>query len=172
MQNRGSIQALSRCASQQFVYHALARNTHQERQIKQLELLQVVQQGIVLVQRLAETETGIQNDVLYTHQTQPIDPFRKIAHDVAHQVGIIGLLLHRLGCTTHVHHDIGDMQVGYRGKHRLIQTASGNIVDDSRPILFDTPTGHIGPKGIDRDGQIGIMTVQQLQRQRQPTNYR
>ena len=120
-------------------------------------------QLVIMLQRLAKAEARVEHDILHTQVAQLLYLAGKVQEDLTQQVVVVRMLLHVLGCSLHMHHDVGDIQFGYRTEHVGIHLTRRDVVDDSHAILFDTHPRHICPKGIDRHDGIGSRAAQHFQ---------
>ena len=109
----------------------------------------MLQQIIILLQRLGKAEPGIENHVAHAQVVQMAHTLRKIEHHLTLQVFISRKLLHVGRRTAHVHQDIRHLQVGNGTKHIPVKLTARNVVNDVGTTFFHTHPGHIGTKRID-----------------------
>ena len=58
-----SVERFGRCRSEKFVYHRFAGDSNEDGQLQFVENVEAAHQLIILVERLAETESGVDDDV-------------------------------------------------------------------------------------------------------------
>ena len=169
VQDGRSVESVGRCPAQQLIYHGLPRDAYQQGQVKRThELLQVCHQLVVVLQRLAEAEAGVEDEVVHPHVVQTVDAFGKIDEHLTHQAVVVGGVLHGLRRTLHVHHDVGHLQAGDRVEHPLVHGSGSNVVDDADSIVADAAFCHIRPEGVDRNDGIGALLTHDAQSAVQP----
>ena len=105
---------------------------------------------VIVVERFAESETGIENDVAYSELMQPVDTSGEISRDFGHEIVVMGLLLHGLRSPSHVHENVGDVQRSDSLEHGFVEFSSGDVVDDLYTVSFDTASRYFGSKCVDR----------------------
>ena len=60
-----------------------------------------------MVKCLTKTKARIEDKILRSHLTQAVHLLSKVGHHLLHQVIVMGIELHVLGRSLHVHHHIG-----------------------------------------------------------------
>ena len=148
-------------------YHRFARYAHKQRQSHLLKFVQACHHLIVLIHSLAKSESGVDNDVLYTSIAQCVCLSGKVGYHIIGNIGIFGKALHRSGCATHVHKYIRHFQACHGVEHGSIERSSAHIIDYLHPIVFYTSLGYLGPECIYRHQNITGYATDCVQTHRQ-----
>src|SRR5215210_6787721 len=106
----------------------------------------------VVLGRLAEPDTGVEDYVLLLHARRysvPRSCGEEVAH-LAHNVAVAGVALHSLRLAKHVHQDQRTARVGDERGHAGIAAQRGDVVDDAGSGL-EGGFGGSGAVGVYRD---------------------
>ena len=87
----GAAQCLLWCTSQQVVNHAFSAYTHEQGQVQLMQEAQLGKQLVVVLQRLAEPEAGVQDDVAHAHLVEQAHTFSQGTHHLNDHILIVGV---------------------------------------------------------------------------------
>jgi len=74
---RSSVESMVGSGGKQSVDHTLMRYAHEQRQMEHTEVLHITQQSVVVVERLTESESRIEYDVLRPLVPESLYPLSK-----------------------------------------------------------------------------------------------
>ena len=126
---------------------SLARGTDQDRQAEGVELIEPAQRDQALLLGLAESDAGIEHDVLAGDAGAGGDVERAgeesgdLLHDVDGRVGALAVM----------HHDDRRMARGKETGHAALALQAPDVVGD-HGALVQCPGDHFGLHAVDRDG--------------------
>ena len=115
----------------------------------------MLEQFVVVVHGLPETESGVQDDVIDAAAVQFLYLSGKILHDFHAEVDVKRVLLHVRRSSLHVHHDIGDVQAGYGVEHPFVQLPGRDVVDDGGSVFFHAHGGRVGTECVYGKDRVG-----------------
>ena len=117
-----------------------------------------------MVEGLAETETGVKDDIVKTSLVEHGNPVGKEFTNIFYNILIDRIQLHGLRRTLNMHHDIRNTRLGNKIKHAVIHRSSGNIIDNDISQTIDYFARHGRAKGIDGHHHIQIVLPHKLNR--------
>ena len=167
----GAVEGVGGRAADEFVYHRLAGDAHKERQVELAEVSDVAHQIVVVLEGLAETETGVEDNVVCPQLAQAFHLFRQKEKDLSQEVIVVGRLLHGGRRSLNVHQDVRHAQAGHRAEHIIVHRTARNIVDDICATFFHTHTRHVSAERINGNGYIGSEAAHNLQPPAQPRHF-
>src|SRR5574344_1297411 len=164
MQDSGSVERSGGVAANETEYHRLARNAHEQRQAKHLQFVHLSHQAIVVVECLAKTESGVENDVLHSQVAQLLYLLCE-SHE------------HLLDIGFHRHQYVGHSKSRHHAEHvRIVALGpSQGLVDNTRyaafrhivhyshTIFLHRHACHVGAEGVNRYNGVGLLATQDLQ---------
>ena len=118
--------------AQQLPEHGLHGQAHEHGPSEGEPVLRMGQQLQIMAQGLAETDAGIQHDVLFrqTGGGQTVQLALEKGHDLGTHVRIAGILLHDVRSALAVHEHITRLVLDKHVQQAGIEAAGRNVVDD------------------------------------------
>src|SRR5439155_704464 len=112
------------------------RHPDDDRVAEGYDLVQVTQEGQIVIRRLTEADARVHRNRLGGHSRalQNPDAFGQEGSDLSHHVGVGRVFLHRLGISKHVHRDHTRTALRDETHHRRVSHA-GDVVHDRRARL-------------------------------------
>ena len=152
--HRRSVERLRRIGSEQFVDHRFATHPHEQRESQFVEIVELVEQRIVVLHGFAESEARIEDDVVCPEFAQALHAARQPLNDVCHHVVILRIALHGAGRALQVHQDVRHTESCHGVKHRAVECAAGDVVDELHPVVSHAVQRHFRAKGVDRQQRV------------------
>lgn len=159
-----AIQGFFGCRTEEFIDHGLTREAYQEGVVGEEadEVGEMMQEQIVLLQGLAETEAGIKDDISDAKGMKAGKVVGKETGDRGEE-GRLGESIggsHGSEVNGIVGQDVREVQVGNGGVHRRIVLPRRDVVDDMDAIVNGAMTGHLSTEGVDADDEAGVVVAQ------------
>ena len=161
---RRAVQACLWRAAQPLIDHRLSRQTHQYRQTQLLQLIHLKQQPIVLLERLAEAEARVQDDVFHPQAAQLLHLRGRRDHQLLQRAAYRHQHVGHLQARRHAEHS---RTVIIAGGQRLVRhtghPALAHVVDHVGTILLYSHARHIRTERVYRHHSVATMLLHNLQ---------
>ncbi len=109
---------------------------------------------IVVVDRFAEAEARVDDDVGDAEVVELFEVEAEIGDDFVGDGGVVRVELHGGWCALHVHEDVGDVELGDSWEHLAVDLSGGDVVDDVDVVFAYGAFGHVAAEGVDGDDSV------------------
>ena len=129
----------------------LPRHTEEKWTPERAETSQPSQELEIVRVGFSESDSGIDHDPFHRNagRDRRVEPEGELVPHLFDYIPIAGVILHRCGCTTHVHQDQASAPTRHHRSHRGVAECR-NVVDDIRADVQRRPC-HGRPSGVDGD---------------------
>ena len=151
--DHGTCFALPRLGPQQGADEALARGAQHDRTAKGGDAVEVGQQQEIVLERLAEADAGVEQDLCLAHAggKRRRHALLEEDDDLADHVVVAGIDLHRPRLAEHVHETHRTAALGYERRHVGVAAQRRDVVDDGGAGV-ERGASHGGLGRVDGDG--------------------